>query len=109
MKKIITILMFLLYFVPYAQEEKIYLVEEKQEKRTIIYVKNDTSESKSVFLKVNPTGYRRSAQRPMLKDIPANSKVEMLILIPLTDKESYYTYDLIINEMKEVININKKT
>ncbi len=105
-----SMLLFLLlsYRITYAQEEKsIYLVEDIQKKRTIIYVQNGTNEEKSVFLKVNPVGYRKSAQRPIIKKIPANSKQEMMILIPLTDVESSYTYNLIVNDELETIDIDR--
>jgi cobalamin biosynthesis protein CobT len=105
MKKIFSIIIFLFSFITSAQEEPIRLVEEKQKKRTIIYVQNDTDTDKSVFLKVNPTGYRRSAQRPIIKNIPAKGKIQMLILIPLTDVESYYTYNLVVNEELETMDV----
>ena len=89
-----------------AQEKQVRLVEDIQKKRTIIYVQNDTDSDKSVFLKINPIGYRRSAQRPIIKNIPANSKVQMIILIPFTDVKSSYTYNLIVNE--ELQNIDAK-
>lgn len=92
----------------YSQEKNsVYLVEDKQKKRTIIYVQNDTNEDKSVFLKVNPIGYRKSAQRPTIKKIPANSKLQMMILIPLKDVTSSYTYNLIINDKLETIDIDR--
>lgn len=98
----------LLFTAVLAQEKPIFLVEDVQKKRTIIYVQNDTDSDKSVFLKINPIGYRRSAQRPIIKNIPANSKVQMLILIPFTDQESSYTYDLVVNNELENITANRK-
>ncbi|WP_299437715.1 hypothetical protein [uncultured Aquimarina sp.] len=100
--------MFLFCSVPkvLAQEKQVHLVEDIQKKRTILYVQNDTDSDKSVFLKINPIGYRRSAQRPIIKNIPANSKKQMIILIPLTDVPSSYTYNLIVNE--ELQNIDAK-
>ncbi|MFD2565369.1 hypothetical protein [Aquimarina rubra] len=92
----------------YAQEKTVHLVEDVQKKRTTIYVQNDTDSDKSVFLKINPIGYRRSAQRPIIKNIPANSKEEMLILIPLTDVASSYTYDLVVNEELENIDVKRQ-
>ncbi len=91
-----------------AQEKKVHLVEDIQKKRTIIYVQNDTDSDKSVFLKINPIGYRRSAQRPILKNIPANSKKQMIILIPFTDVPSSYTYDLIVNEKLQNIDVKRQ-
>lgn len=101
----LSIIIILISCTSYAQEKPVRLVEEKQKKRTIIYVQNDTDTDKSVFLKVNPTGYRRSAQRPIIKNIPAKGKIQMLILIPLTNVESHYTYNLVINEELESIDV----
>ncbi len=106
---IISLFIFILLygFIGYTQEKPVRLVEEKQKKRTILYVQNDSETDKSVFLKVNPTGYRRSAQRPIIKTIPAKNKVQMLILIPLTDVASHYTYNLVVNEELETIDVDR--
>lgn len=92
----------------YAQKKPVRLIEEKLKKKTILYVQNDTNSEKSAFLKVNPIGYRRSANKPILKIIPPKSKVQMIILIPLTDVESHYTYDLIINDNLKTIEAKRK-
>lgn len=97
----------LLFVNSFIQERKVYLVEEKLKKRTIIYVQNDTDTPKSVFLKINPTGYRRSANRPIIKNIPPLSKKQMLVLIPLKDSTPNYTYDLIINDALENMDIKR--
>ncbi|WP_074408717.1 MULTISPECIES: hypothetical protein [Aquimarina] len=102
---LLSVLFYLISYTSYAQEKPVRLVEEKQKKRTIIYVLNDTDTDKSVFLKINPIGYRKSAQRPIIKNIPAKSKIQMLILIPLTDVESHYTYNLVVNEELETIDV----
>ncbi len=102
------VFIFLLGFLSYAQDNKpVRLIEEKQKKRTIIYVQNDTDIEKSVFLKVNPIGYRRSANKPIIKTIPAKSKVQMMILIPLTDVDSHYTFDLIVNKELETMKVDR--
>lgn len=105
MAKVFTTLLVLFSFILNAQDKQIQLVEEKLKKRTILYVQNDSDVEKSVFLKVNPVGYRRSAQRPLIKKIPAKSKVQMLILIPLLDQESHYTYHLVVNKKIETLDI----
>ncbi|GAA4277788.1 hypothetical protein [Aquimarina mytili] len=94
-------------FISYSQEKSLRLIEDKQKKRTILYIQNDTDTEKSVFLKINPIGYRRSANKPMIKIIPAKSKVQMLILIPLADVESHYTYNLIVNDKLETIDVKR--
>ncbi len=108
-KNIIVVFIFIFLFGFYinAQEKPVRLIEEKLKKRTILYVQNDTDVEKSVFLKVEPIGYRRSAQRPIIKKIPANSRLQMMVLIPLTDVESYYTYNLVVNEALEAIEVDR--
>ncbi|EZH71772.1 hypothetical protein ATO12_06285 [Aquimarina atlantica] len=101
----LSILFYLISYTSYTQEKPVRLIEEKQKKRTILYVQNDTNTDKSVFLKINPIGYRKSAQRPIIKNIPAKSKIQMLILIPLADVESHYTYNLVVNEELETIDV----
>ncbi|WP_271765074.1 hypothetical protein [Aquimarina algiphila] len=105
--RIAFLFIFLFSFISFGQEKSVRLIEDIQKKRTILYVQNDTNENKSIFLKVNPTGYRRSAQRPIIKSIPAKTKVQMLILIPLTDVESHYTYNLIVNEKLDNIEAER--
>ncbi|MBQ4820321.1 glutaredoxin domain-containing protein [Aquimarina sp. MMG016] len=107
MKKTLYTFILLISYTLVAQEKPVRLVEEILKKRTILYVQNDTDSEKSVFLKVNPTGYRKSAQRPIIKKIPAKSKSQMLILIPLTDVESSYTYNLIVNDELETMQVDR--
>ncbi|KAA1246675.1 hypothetical protein [Aquimarina sp. RZ0] len=92
----------------FTQKKEVRLIEDQQKKRTIIYIQNDSDIDKSVFLKINPLGYRRSAHRPIIKNIPANSKVQMIVLIPLTDAVSSYTYDLIVNDELKTIDLDRK-
>ncbi|TPN84711.1 hypothetical protein [Aquimarina algicola] len=106
MKRVLWAILLMISYFSYAQQKEVVLIEKKQKKRTVLYVQNNTNTSKSVFLKVNPTGYRRSAQRPIIKKIPPNDTVQMLILIPLSDVESKYTYDLIVNDELETIDVN---
>lgn len=105
--RLVYILLFFSFFNLFSQEKEVYLVEEKQKKRTILYIQNDTDKSKSVFLKIKPIGYRKSAHRPIIKNIPSKSKVQILILIPLKDVTSSYTYDLVVNEDLENIDIKR--
>jgi len=104
---IILFVIFLVGFLSYSQEKSVRLVEEKQKKRTILYVQNDSDIEKSVFLKVDPVGYRKSAQRPIIKNIPPKGKIQMMILIPLTDVDSHYTYRLIVNDELETIDVKR--
>ncbi|AXT53317.1 hypothetical protein D1818_21730 [Aquimarina sp. BL5] len=104
---VIYLISFLYFSLVWGQEKQVRLIEDVQKKRTTIYVQNDTDIDKSVFLKINPIGYRRSAQRPVIKNIPAKSKVQMIILIPLTDVASSYTYNLIVNEELQNMEVDR--
>ena len=61
---------------------------------------NTTADTFERILMVFAEGYRRSADKPILKDIPF-SKVPMTTLIELFRYSSSYTYDLIVNENRD--------
>ncbi len=102
---------FLLYFilgiasVSIAQQNGVTIVEKKGPKRHLLYAKNDADASRSVFLKVVASGYRRRADRPVIKLIPPKSEVLMMTLIPLRDTISSYTYIYVANTEEENLGI----
>jgi len=61
-----------------------------------------------VFLKVNAIGYRRTADRPVIKVIPSKSKVLMTTLIPLKDTENSYTFIFTANNEQKDLDIARK-
>lgn len=67
------------------------LIEDKQPKRWLLYAQNNTDEEQEAFLIVQGEGFRRSADRPVIKKLPPNSKVLMITLIPLKGVEPTYT------------------
>lgn len=91
------------FIVAKAQQNGVKLIEEKTAKRHFIYAENTTNENRSVFLKVMPKGYRRRANRPIIKKTPPKSKVLLVTLIPL--KDSVPSYKLIFTASKEPQNI----
>lgn len=108
--KVIIILLCLFSYQLYAQAEKVLITEKKKGKRVVLQAENVTSDTLNVFFMVNSNGYRRSADKPILKDIPPKSKIKMMTLIELTNVESSYTYELIVNgknKPKEIDYTNK--
>ncbi len=93
--------------ISFAQDKAVILVEKKLPKRTILYAKNTTDSPQNIFLKVNPTGYRKSSSRPLIKTIPAQMELEMITLIPLKDVTSSYTYTLIVNDKPNTIEVHR--
>lgn len=87
-----------------AQEGRVLLSEEKTGKRIVLVAENTTKDTLNVFLRVVAEGYRRSGDRPVLKNIAPFSKVPMITLIELTDKASSYTYDLIVDDKENNMN-----
>ena len=53
----------------FSQSEKVSLLEENQGKRTHLFVQNHTADTLNVFLRVAAEGFRRSADKPILKDL----------------------------------------
>lgn len=67
------------------------LIEDKQAKKWLLYAQNNTDEEQEAFLLVQGEGFRRSADRPVIKKIPPNGKVLMITLIPLKGVTPTYT------------------
>lgn len=93
--------MLLLSQMGWSQQEKVIISENKKGKRIVLMAENKTTDALNVFLMVFAEGYRRSADKPILKDLPPLSKVPMTTLIELHETSSSYTYDLIVNETRD--------
>ncbi|QIE59002.1 hypothetical protein G5B37_05325 [Rasiella rasia] len=106
LKKLLFITVLLASFGSYAQGLKVLITEKKKGKRIVLVAENKTTDTLNVFLMVNAQGYRKSASKPVIKNIPPKAKVPMITLIELSGEESTYTYDLIVNEEELDINIS---
>lgn len=74
-----------------SSQPPVVLIEDKQEKRWNLYAQNNTDEEQEAFLIVKGEGFRRSADRPVIKKIPPHEKVLMITLIPLKGVTPTYT------------------
>jgi len=95
--------------IGYAQNKHEFVsIEEKVTgKRIELFAVNTNNIDYDVFLKVDAKGYRRSSSRPIIKTIPANSKVKMMTVVELKGVESSYTYTLIVNEIGFEMSVQK--
>lgn len=87
----------------FSQELQVLITEKKKGKRVVLYAENRTQDTLNVFLLVNADGYRKSASKPVLKNIAPKTKVPMITLIELSESPMY-TYDLIVNEEEFDLN-----
>ncbi|MDT0555109.1 glutaredoxin domain-containing protein [Patiriisocius hiemis] len=108
--KFIVLLLIIIPFKGFAQEEEVFIVEKKQGKRIVLSAKNTTNDSINIFLLVHAEGFRRSSSAPIIKNTPPNSTTYMTTLIEIEDTPSSYRYDLYLNAEKEplVIDSEKK-
>lgn len=90
----------------FAQQIKVKLTEKKNGKRLVLIAENTTKDTLNVFLMVTSEGYRRSASRPVIKNIPPQSKIPMITMIEITGQQQSYTYDLIVNEEENHLSLN---
>lgn len=60
-----------------------------------------------VFLRVTTTDHRRTSKRPILKEIPGNSKLLLKTLILLDGKEGIYNPTFIVNEVTTNLRMRK--
>lgn len=96
-KVIILFLLFITY-LGHAQSDKVMVSEKKSGKRVVLMAENKTADTLNVFLMLTAQGYRRSADRPVVMNIPPFKKVHVMTLIEIDGQESRYTYNLIVNE-----------
>ncbi|MGK0377431.1 MAG: glutaredoxin [Patiriisocius sp.] len=99
LKNIFTIVFLLCsYLFGYGQEKRILISEEKKGKRIILMAENTTDETINIFLLVNAKGYRRSADKPILINVPPKRKIYLTTLIEIKGENSSYNYELIVND-----------
>ncbi len=104
-----TIFIFCLTLTAFSQEDRIVISEEKKGKRIVLFAENTTDETLNIFILINSNGYRRSADKPVLMDVPAGRRLPITTLISLDKPGASYTYDLIINdELDMTRNISYK-
>ncbi|MBU2939498.1 glutaredoxin [Lacinutrix sp. C3R15] len=94
---------FLLFFISvlsFAQNNHTYISIEKKEsgKKVEVYAVNSSSTDYEVFLKINATGFRKIAENPITKIVPANSKIKMFTLLKISE-ENNISFGLIVNEI----------
>ena len=102
--KIILLSILLFSSTLYSQDSRVTLSEKKTGKRTVLVAENTTKDTLNVFLMVISEGYRRSADRPIIENIPPLTKVPMITLIELASEPSSYTYEFIINDQERDLN-----
>ena len=107
--KILTTFLLLFAVSIYSQEARILLSEKKTGKRIVLIAENTTKDTLHVFLIVNSEGYRKSAARPVLKKVPPFGKTPMITLIEIQNIPSTYTYELIVSEKENSLNLDMDT
>ena len=106
LSKILTTFLLLFAVSIYSQEARILLSEKKTGKRIVLIAENTTKDTLHVFLMVNSEGYRKSAARPVLKKVPPLGKTPMITLIEIQNIPSKYTYELIVSEKENNLNLD---
>ena len=110
MKTYLTLIAFLLLTLnSFSQNDHkfVKLSEEKKGKRLTIYATNTDSISYDIFLKVETKDYRRSSNRPIIRNIAANSKIKLLTLIQLAGTEGKYHSIFVVNEVAYALDLDK--
>jgi glutaredoxin len=104
--KLLLIILVLSAHSAWSQGLKVLIKEKKQGKRLVLVAENKTKDTLNVFLMVNAEGYRRSASKPVIKNIPPLSEVPMITLIEISGVESRYTFDLVVNEKENSLSFS---
>lgn len=91
-----------------TDSKAVELIEDRQAKRWMLYAQNNTNVEHEAFLIVQGEGFRRSADRPVIKKIPPKSKVLMITLIPIKGTTPTYTKIFKFEEQLQTITKRKK-
>jgi len=94
-----TVLVFSCVMISVSQNlnSTIEVIEQKRGKLTDLYAQNKTEDTLNIFFLIHAKGYRKSASKPIITNIPPFSSIKLTTLIELTSEDSSYTYDLVIN------------
>lgn len=100
---------FLLFFVlPDQTSHPGIDIRIRKERRSIVYIaENTTDKDLDLFFRVESKGFRRRADRPMIKTIPAKTKVDLLEMIPLKNADTTHSYMAIITKKDNKLNFKK--
>ena len=109
--KIFTLFFTLLLFNSYSFSQKdhpfVKLEEKVTGKRVELFAVNTNDISYDIFLKVETEDFRRSSTRPILKTIPPDSKIKLITMVKLANKEGVYNTTFLINEVDYLLKVNK--
>lgn len=106
--KFITVIFLFLFTAPFQNSHKGIEISIRKERRSIVYVaENITDKDLDLFFRVESEGFRRRADRPMIKTIPAKTKVDLIELIPLKNADTTHTYMAIVTEKENSLSFKK--
>lgn len=91
-----------------AQRKAIEIIEKKEKKRVLFFAENTTATAMEVFFKIDGKGFRKSSYRPIIKKVPANTKVLITTAISLENSLPEYTFFYSFDEQLTDINVNSK-
>ena len=98
LQKILCSVLMIVWAYGYGQDTRVVISEKKTGKRVVLFAENTTKDTLNVYFMVHAEGYRRSGSRPILKNIPPETKTAMITLIELANVPSSYTYEVIVNK-----------
>ncbi|MEO9954842.1 hypothetical protein [Nonlabens sp.] len=106
--KLISILFLLLFITPEQNSHKGIDITVRNERKSIVYVaENTTDKDIDLFFRVESSGFRRSADRPMITTIPAKKKLDLIELIPLKGADTLHSYMAIVTEKDNSMTFKK--
>lgn len=95
--------LFLLLFWGFLQgygQDVVQITDTLVGKRLTVYAENTSDTIVNIFFKIEAEGYRRSAERPVIVDLPPNRKTKVATLVKVDPNAPAYDYILVINKEK---------
>ncbi|MFD2541966.1 glutaredoxin family protein [Lacinutrix gracilariae] len=103
-------LFFFISVLSFAQNNHTHISIEKKEskKKVEVFAVNSSSTDYELFLKINATGFRKIANNTFTKVIPANSKVQMVTLLKISEVNNI-SFGMIVSEIEQEKQANAIT
>ena len=102
------LVVFLGFTIPTLGQEIVEISDTIVGKRITVYALNTSDTIVNIFFKIEAEGYRKSAERPVIKDLQPNRKTKVATLVKLRSDAPAYDYILVVNDVKpDDINVTK--
>lgn len=88
------------FAVPVMAQKTVQISDTTVGKRITVFAQNTADTIVNIFFKIEAKGYRKSAERPVIVDLPPKRKIKVATLVKVNPEAADYRYVLVVNDTK---------